>query len=385
MSTNDEIAIASENPLEQIWLHLAKMESVALARKAILERAQRCGSQLSDDLLGRKAVGLAYTLRNARDFLEDPTRSHTKQILNSYYGMFSFLSALLIANPRNQYDLAGAEKAGKYGHGLQSAEDSTASFPASQKVYVSNDGLFNYYLKDVGFSDAELSHVKFTSRVKTLPTQPEEVSKLLSLDELLARIPELSSFYFEVSGRRPLTAQVSYGLLDNRAMSQPSQQPPPLPKTWLRVDVIGNSPATPEELFRHLAIPLTEAKFPERVDSHERPSVMGALQAEIAEGKYWFDYIDLYGSAACPNFWVKPLWAKTSDMLCIHFCTLYMLSIMVRYKPKLWREITEGENNEYLALIRSYLAVVHRAVPELVLSGILDRPVRAVVPGSIYA
>jgi len=384
------LKISSETPLELIWLHLASLESVTLARKAIRRRSEREGSPVADDLLERKAIGLAYTLRNARDYLEDSTQLLTKQILNAYYGTFSFLNALLISNPGNAYDLAGAESAGKYGHGLQSFEDEAAPFPLSQKVYVSNDGLFGHFLKDLGFVDEDLSAVKFTSRVKVMPRKPEEEQKLLSLDELLGRIPELASFYSEVTDRWPLTCSLNYTVYDNRISfprinlgQQPA--PPPPQKTFLRIDILGPLPATPDELVRHLAAPLDNCVFPEKTSPDEPPCVVGQLQADIAEGTSWFNYVHMYSSSACPSSWVKPMWGKTSDMLCIHFCTLYMLSIVVRYKPKLWREITEGANDEYLALIRSYVAVARRVVPELVLSRILNRPVVAGVPGTIYS
>jgi hypothetical protein len=62
-----------------------------------------------------------------------------------------------------------------------------------------------------------------------------------------------------------------------------------------------------------------------------------------------------------------------------------VLSIIVRYRPKLWREITEGELTQYMALLRGYLSVVDRVVPELVLGRILGREIRWAIPGGYNA
>ena len=109
----NKIRILSENPIDQLWLHLSRLESVPLARKAVAARAEQTGQDVAADVLDRKALGVAYALRSAREYLEQPPESKTKRVVSAYYGVMSFLSAILIADPATKYDLTELEAATK--------------------------------------------------------------------------------------------------------------------------------------------------------------------------------------------------------------------------------------------------------------------------------
>ena len=61
----------------------------------------------------------------------------------------------------------------------------------------------------------------------------------------------------------------------------------------------------------------------------------------------------------------------------------YGLSIVVRYRPSIWRRVQEGDLDQYRALIESFLSVVERVLPEQFLAAILGVPVYARQPGTL--
>jgi hypothetical protein len=60
---------------------------------------------------------------------------------------------------------------------------------------------------------------------------------------------------------------------------------------------------------------------------------------------------------------------------------LYALSIVVRYRPSLWRRIQEGDLDHVRVLIEAFLFVVERVLPEQFLEKILGQRVDARQPG----
>ena len=64
---------------------------------------------------------------------------------------------------------------------------------------------------------------------------------------------------------------------------------------------------------------------------------------------------------------------------------LYQLSILTRYRPAVWREIIEGEQNAFRPLILGYNTVFSRVIPEIVLRRIAREQVHITIPGSLFA
>lgn len=387
----DSIRILSERPIEQLWLHLSSLESVPLARKAVERRAQRIGGAAIDPaVLDRKGIGVAYALRSAREYMTEPSESATRRVLSAYYGMMSFLSAVLIADPTSKYDLDELEAATKAGHGLGSVDVDGEEFPVAQKVYVTSNGFIHRYLKHAGIDPADVNIPKrFDDPAKL---GEEERKRLVPLDELLARVPELAAFYFDITGRPPLSASVFAARKTMNAIGEEMKasmlggwaKKPPARRDvqWVGVHAPGldvGDAAT----FTRLGMPVVDPEVEEDKPTESKHWI-GAVK--IPEGKeHWHEALRLYKSPMSSTAWFRPVLDKIDDPLVLHFFTLYLLSIIVRYRPKLWREVTEGALTQYLALLRSYLAVVERVVPELVLARVLDRRVTTVQPGSMFA
>jgi hypothetical protein len=51
-----------------------------------------------------------------------------------------------------------------------------------------------------------------------------------------------------------------------------------------------------------------------------------------------------------------PVIGGLSDYRAVAVVTLYALSIMARYMPSAWRRIEDGDENQYLALVKAALS-----------------------------
>ncbi|WP_189002887.1 YaaC family protein [Deinococcus roseus] len=365
-----QINIMSENPIEQVWLHLMKWESTTLAYKLIEERAQQSGlehhSADSQQRLRNKARGVAYCLRNAREYLHEPGSSWSKRVLNGYYGLMALVGAVLIADPRSPYDLGKFEEATKMGHGLNNIDDPLLNFPEGQKIYITEDGLLVRYLSWLGLNPRKLA---ITGRVRELRSlTPEQCSQLISLDTLLASIVELGEFYQEVTGKTPLSTA-----------ARPSGVTPPLSAGWQGVqpDFKQDQPGQQGQvnLIRQQDGFLSTFQLLQPLSKNLSLTELVDAQGETLQGQ------NLYRSAMALPHYVQPLLESINDVLAMHYCLMYQLSILVRYRPSLWREISEGALDDYFALIKYYQGVFLRVVPQIALEKIGQVRLNIIAPG----
>lgn len=380
------IRILSENPLEQLWLHLSKWESQTLAHKLIVERAQREGRSLAPGLAEAKAQGLAYCLRNAREYLRGPESSFNKRLLNGYYGLMALIGAVLIADPATKYDLPRFEEATKMGHGLNNIDDPTEAFPDAQKVFVTEDGLLVRYLRSVGIDTTDL---KLTGRIRTTKDlQGEQRERLLSLDSLLAGVPELHEIYHEVTGRPPLSVELHWASDLNpdpdglagaylKARGELGSSDPYPGGVWLSTGYPG---VLTEELAReHLRLPFSRYQsYTDEVT--DKTSLAGFL--ECPENEPWTQHIPLYRSVMTADSFSRPLLGKIFDPLVRHYLLMYALSIIVRYRPSVWREVSEGRHDASLALLTYYHEAFTRVVPQIALERVAGAEVMTMQPGT---
>lgn len=111
--------IKAENPLASIWTRLDQFASVRLAAKLIRRRAADQSIDLAAEKVESKAVGLAFSLRNASDYFRAlPFESLNKRILSLYYGSLALGFAEMLASPSGPSDLDEIEGYTKYGHGF---------------------------------------------------------------------------------------------------------------------------------------------------------------------------------------------------------------------------------------------------------------------------
>lgn len=382
------LRIVSENPLEQIWTQLSLWESTNLARKVILDRADVLGIAIDPGLLKRKALALSYCIRTSRENIRNPFGGLTVGNICNYYGCMWLAAATLAADPSNDIDLGRLEEFTKRGHGLGNIAANEGAFPDNEFLYVRESGFFREFLKASGVDRSTLMGLSFAGG-RLAPVSEMDVDqrqRLLPLDGLLARIPELASIYEYVTGRLSMTFGVHHSSRNMREAIDDAkridQYSTPMPTrrrdyTWLSVSGAG---LITEEHIRRNGPPLQDI---ERSEFAGQWAWRGKLPHP--SDARWYDHIALHKSAMTGTCWIKPMFAGVNDVLALHLVLLYALSILARYRPAVWREVIEGELDQYRSLIAGYHDVFQRVVPELALKRISDRPVAVTQPGSFFA
>lgn len=350
-----DLTILSENPLQTIWLHLSAFESVPLCERMIRERAATLKKTLGDDLVKAKAVALAYFMRNAREYFSDPPAESTKRILVSYYGLLSIACALLVADPSNDHDLASVERATAHGHGMGSTDGAGGlGFPDAPRLYIKAEGFFVEYLRNENVDPTPLVVKGSTSKPKPAA---QAWDRGVSLDDMIARLPELAELYYQVTTKSPLSVAVSvktYSLGSPVSVRFKGV-------TELAEDFIQDTLRPPMTFQRVVASDSLAAHWRGHVPhTKERP---------------WHEELPTYFSSMAYWSWFKPVLGVIHDPIALHLMASYLLSIIVRYKPSVWREVVRDGGSTFYPLIRAYIEVVHRVVPEFVLQQLLYRRV----------
>lgn len=80
-----------------------------------------------------------------------------------------------------------------------------------------------------------------------------------------------------------------------------------------------------------------------------------------------------------------PLFGAINEYRAAALVLLYALSILVRYRPSLWRQIREGELDHFRALIETFLSEVERILPEQFLEKITGQSISVYQPGSFFS
>lgn len=382
--TGEPIRILSENPREQVWTHLSRWESKELAKRLLAERAERSGTTVDGAVIDAKATALTHCLRSAREYLEPTPSAWTTRVVGDYYGCLWLVSAEMVADPTSKYDLDQLEATTKFGHGLTNIDDEAQPFPRGQLVSVLGSGLFASYLKFSGLTKEERKSLLPSKARPRLVSDldVEDRAKLVSLADLFARVPEVGDIYQEIMGRPAYCFHVFHS---DRNMSERSRRmreklsPAQKPGTWVGV---RSSATLAEEFLRDHGPPLADWNQYAMLDG-ESPTWTGWL--DHPEGEYWYKHLSLYKSPMTGTTWTEPLLGVISDPMAIHYMLLYTLSILTRYRPKLWRRISEGDLDYFLGLVRYYLEAYERMAPQLALERITQRTVSVAQPGSLWA
>ena len=81
---------------------------------------------------------------------------------------------------------------------------------------------------------------------------------------------------------------------------------------------------------------------------------------------------------------ILPIFGVVDEYRAICVVLLYALSIVVRYRPGIWRRVQEGDLDHMRVLIEALLAVVERVLPEQFLETVTGQRIFAKQPGSFF-
>ncbi len=367
------IRLLSENPGDAIWLRLKQLHSLSLARKRIEKRLRKAAVELAPEVVDAKAQGVTFALRNATDYYQSAGVTNISQrVLNLYYGTLSFAIAEVMASPTGVASLGEVEASTKLGHGLYTYDGVGGGF---HDLIIGGlaSGFFSYWQKAVGQA-LELPAQK--------PKKPEDLDKLppdsfVTMEALFARIPEVSDLFVDIFDSPALWLMPTY---DSEA-NQFGYINEETTRTYTELfDASGRMRA--EDV----------AKFPGPISEiTPLPSHGGyrafraAVDHEGLPRSKWWDALNIHQSPFSKQAIIMPLFGRVAGYRAICFVILYGLSIIVRYRPSLWRRIQEGDLDSVRALIEAFLTVVERVLPEEFLEQITGQKVHAHQPGSFLS
>ncbi|MFC1455444.1 YaaC family protein [Microvirga arabica] len=384
-SPTNRLLILSENPIDGIWTQLSVWQSQQAAKRHIEARAQAAELLMDADLIEAKSAALSYCLRTAQEYLRKGEEPLTSRIVSRYYGCLWLASAILASDPANDITLERLERFTKFGHGLGNIVNENENFPDNEYTYIKSSGFFPQFLKGLGLTPEQV-------RATQLPTQRlggfEDVPKsefhfLVSLSELLARIPELHDLYEYVTGRPALSFAVHYSSINQSENFKDAEKNNTLSAAPARTrdySWISMPEEIPKDHLLNNGPPLEELEIREFAGHR---NWTGKLSHPA--GEYWYDHLQTYKSAMSQTCWVRPALGEIKDALPLHLMLLYQLSILARYRPAVWREILQGSWDQYSALIDAYTRVFDRVVPEMALRSIFANRVHVTTPGSMFA
>lgn len=366
--------ITAENPLAGIWSRLDQFGSVVLAEKLILRRASESGITLTQEATKSKASGVAFSLRNASDYLRaSSSESLNKRILSLYYGILALAFAEMLSSPTGPRDLDEVEGMTKQGHGLYTVPSATEDF-GGLNVGVLATGFFPHWMSFLGADTSAYSKKKAKSP-SDLDNYPTEA--FTTLRELLSTVPELGDLFLEVYPTEPSWVTLVYQVLENR--SGPGSNKASVGSSYIHI--LDKSGRVDMRRFGTAGWAITEIV---PVSSASEGKEYRA-RVDHAGLQFWYEALILHRS---PYLQSPALVIPVIDHIAAYrvnaVIVLYALSIVVRYMPSAWRRIEGGDWDEHLSLIKSAVSVYERVLPEQFLETIIGEGIHASQPGSFF-
>lgn len=368
----DHRLLLAEQPIEAIWLRIRQLQSVTLARKMIDGRARAAKTDLAADALDSKAEGVAYALRDAADYFQTQAQSVNQRVLNLYYGTLSFAFAEMLSSPAGPATLRKIETSTKAGHGLYTIDGTTDAIE-ELVVGLLATGFFPSWTSFMEMPTEALPRKK-ARKYDDLAGLPSE--SWVTLERLFARIPEVADLHREIFEGPPAWVTPVYDEEANRPASSHRKQDKPQ-KTYVRL--VDDSGRITKETIAELPGPIGQI---DEVHSDD-PGRHFRVLVDHSGMKTWWEALPLHHGPFERNALLLPVFGVVGEYRAICLVLLYALSIVVRYRPSLWRRVQEGDLDHMRALIEAFLAVVERTLPEQFLETVTGQRVFAKQPGSL--
>ncbi len=371
---SDHRFILAEEPIKAVWLRIRQLHSVTLAKKLIATRAKEAGAALTDREINHKAEGLSYAVRNAYEyFLARDSSPVSQRVLNLYYGGLAFASAEMLAAPVGSKTLEEIESYTKFGHGLYTIDGAETTL-GSLVVGVISSGFFPAWMRSMGLTTEQVPQRK-PREYADLATFPR--TAWLTVEDLFAHIPEVADLFTEIFDSKPAWIAPHYDALAN---SRPGIFRGQLRPEKTYGNLIDVSARLTKEDVAEFPGPLREIAPVECKGSEHR----FRFAVDHPAVKIWWDALPLHRSPFVPAAIIKPIFDVVDQYRAMCVVLLYALSIIVRYRPSIWRRVQEGDLDQMRVLIEAFLATVERILPHQFLEKITGQKVIVKEPGSFY-
>ncbi len=365
--------IQSESPINQIWSRIKQFKTRGLARKLIVERYAAESRIYSSEDLDVKAEGLAFCIQNGCDYFEAASKQKLNQrIVSLYYGAIAFASAEMLASPDGRVSLEEVEKITKYGHGLYTFDSIDKNSFEGLVVGALSNGFFKKWVEFLGCDVSAFPSIK--------PKKPEDIdlskNEVTTLIELFSRIPELEDLFLMITNSPVNWLNFNYAKEANVGFGSHN---PGLRETYVIINDVSSSKSI--EDIASLTLPLEQIEY----QNSEYPGLHFKALIKHPDHAHWYGALKQHRTPFTRTSVIIPLFGSVSDYRVICVALLYALSILVRYRPSVWREVESGKYENYLALTEEFLDVYERLAPQEYFEALLSKSVHVTQPGSLSA
>jgi hypothetical protein len=215
------------------------------------------------------------------------------------------------------------------------------------------------------------------------PKKPGDLASLpedswFTLEQLFARIPELGDIYIDVFDGPPAWLKTAYVQALNQQPMLNSSGEKPSASYILLIDGSGRMKAEDVQSFPGPLREITQVTSGRKA-RHFRVAV------DHPDAQHWHEVLPLHRSPFERNALTLPLFGTLQEYRAACVVILYALSILVRYRPSLWRRIQEGDLDQFRALIETFLTIAERILPQQFLETITGQAVSVHQPGSFFS
>ena len=370
--------LTAENPLDAVIARLQQFTSKTLARRLVEKRAETEATALPPEAIASKAIGIAYSMRGALDYVvSTPRDALNRRVLGLYYGTMALAQAEMLASPSGPIDLDAVEGMTRHGHGLYALPMPQGGF-ANLRVGVLASGFFPQWMEFLGHDTSGYPERRPQSAadLKMVPA-----GMACSLRDLFASMPEIDDLFAEVFGGPPGWISVTYDQKANARKPAPDATERKAGSTYALF--LDRSGEVSVESLKSAGWPLAKIR---QAEDHEGTGTAFRARVDHAGHDLWWTVLPTHSSpfGNSPALLFPPV-GGLREYRTIAAVTLYALSIMARYLPSAWRPIEGGDEDQYLALVQASLAVWERLLPEHFLESIAGETVRTAQPGSWLA
>jgi hypothetical protein len=366
--------LLSETPIDAIWSRLSRLRSATLARRAVADRAAAESVETAAVAINSKGDGVAYAIRNATDYfaLKD-VGNVSQRILNLYYGCLAFAFAEMLADPRGPVELSRIEDFTKQGHGLWTFDGVDEDF-GSLAVGPMQSGFFGVWTKSMGIAPLTVMNGK-PRKAADLVTAP--AASWATMEQLFARVPEVGDLFEDVFAGPPAWVWPAGDMSANGMLGMFGSGARPQTSYVLFTDTTGRMSVTD---IASLPGPIREIS--------EVPSDTRGRRFRAAVDHPGFDnawgVLKVHSSPFQHGSMILPVFGQVDEYRAVCVTILYALSILVRYRPSLWRRIQEGDLDHMRAMIEGFLSAVERILPQQFLESVTGERIAIRQPGSLF-
>lgn len=387
--------LVGTNHDELIKLRMGRLKSHEICMNLLKQKKERFDINISDENLQAKAKGMSSAIESALNYLCLETSSLNTKILLRYYALLQLTIAEEVSSLRNESDLLVIQKHTENGHGLATLNkynNDDISFCNDFFCYILRNGHFYHYLKHLNISN--LNSFCYEKRLKKNEVVDND-SHLITLSELFKRIPELYEVIEEYLGEPPLVLRIAHSTRNMSIESKKAkrhmektgefvlQAPPENSEEKITyLSLITNSSSMTIDYIKSLSIPFFDV---EEGKQDVLDSGYPICKFKHPNKGHWHNYLPIYKSSYSGSTYIVPIFGKIEDPILIHFMLLYSMSIIVRYLPNVWYELTSGNLNHIGSLIEYYISIFDHIVPQIMLERITEKQMHISMPGGFDA